>query len=70
MVLDDLMMTWHVLMEEDPCTLKNWPLEAQHLPQIAQRFAHYAKMSPLGGMVSSIRAYSFFKLKLYFLKGC
>jgi hypothetical protein len=31
MVMDDLMMTWHVLMEEDLCTLNNWPLEAQRV---------------------------------------
>jgi hypothetical protein len=30
--MDDFMMTWHVLMEEDPCNLNTWPLEAQHLP--------------------------------------
>jgi hypothetical protein len=64
MVMDDLMMIWHVLMEEDPCTLKNWPLEAQRLPQIAQRLAHYAKRSPLEGMASSFRACFFCKINL------
>jgi hypothetical protein len=62
MVLDDLMMTWHFWMEEDPCTLKIWPLEAQRLPQIAQRLAHCAKTSPLGGMTSSLGLVSFVNL--------
>jgi hypothetical protein len=69
MVMGDLMMTWHVLMEEDPCTLKIWPLEAQRLPQQAQRLAIYAKTSPLGGMMSSFRACLFCKIELYFVKG-
>jgi hypothetical protein len=64
MVMDDLMMTCHALMEKDPCTLKNSPLEAQRLPQIAQRLAHYAKMSPLEGMTSSFRDCFFCKIKL------
>jgi hypothetical protein len=69
MVIGDLMMTCHVVMEEDPCTMEIRPLEAQRLPQLAQRIAHYAKTSPLGGMTSSFRAYLFCKFKLYFVKG-
>jgi len=69
MVMGDLMMTWHVLMEEGPCTLKIWPLQAQRLPQQAQQLAIYTKMSPLEGMTSSFRACLFCKVELYFVKG-
>jgi len=64
MVMDDFMITSHVLMEEDLFTLKNWPLEAQNLPQIVQQITHYAKTSPLEGMTSSLRACFFCKSKL------
>jgi hypothetical protein len=64
MVLDDLMMTWHDWMKEDPCTLKIWLLEAQCLLQEAQRIAPYAKMSPLKGMTSSFKDFSLCKFEL------
>jgi hypothetical protein len=57
MVIGDLMMTWHVVMEEYPCNMDIRNLEAQRLPQLA----HYAKTSPLGGMPSSFKDYLFCK---------
>jgi hypothetical protein len=64
MVIGDLMMTWHVVMEEYPCTMDIRNLEAQRLPQLA----HYAKMLPLRGLTSYFWAYLFCKFKLYFVK--
>jgi hypothetical protein len=56
-------------MEEDPWTMEIRPFDAQRLPQLAQRFAHYAKTSPQGGMIPSFRACLSCKFKLYFVKG-
>jgi hypothetical protein len=57
----DLMMNWNMLMEEDPCTMKISPLEAQRFPQIAKKVAHYARILPLEGMASSFTTFLFSK---------
>jgi hypothetical protein len=44
-----------LLDEGRPLHMNIFPLEAQRIPQELQRLSHYAKTSPLRGMMSSFR---------------
>jgi hypothetical protein len=62
-VLVDMLVTWHVFMEEDLCTLNTRPLKAKRISQKAQQLCLYVKMSPLGHGVTPKREFYFCKIE-------